>query len=160
MSNTKNYITSPLLAGTIIALLSAIPYLSGLNCCCCLWHIIGGFWAAYLFYSSKKAITIAQGIWTGILAGAWASLIYSLLTAILWRTMSEQFVAQIEMLSSQTSAEVPPEMLDLITELSSSPIVAFFVVLLASIMIFPIVVAIGGIIGAAILRSRKSAQVQ
>jgi len=156
MSNTKNYISSSLLAGTIIALLSAIPYLSSLNLCCCLWHIVGGFWAAYLFWSSGKKISFGQSIGIGIFTGIWTSFVYSVLTAIRWGTMSEKFIVQMNDILRTSSSEMPPEMIDLITELSSSPLIMFLLVFAITLMIFPIVVTIGSILGNFILKKKNT----
>jgi len=160
MSNTKNYLVSSLLAGAIMALLSAIPYVSSLNFCCCLWVLVGGFWAAYLFWSAARSITVIQGVVVGMLAGTWAAPIYSALTAILWRTMSDQFIAQFNQVMETSNAQIPPEMLDLITEFSTSPIIAFLVVLCGSLIVFPIIAAIGSTIGALIFGKRKEANQQ
>lgn len=158
MSNTKNYISSSLLAGTVIALLSAIPYLSSLNLCCCLWHIVGGFWAAYLFWWSGKKISLGQSIGIGIFTGIWTSFVYSILTAILWGAMSEQFLVQMNNILQSSSSEIPPEMMDLITELSSSPLIMFLVVFAVTVMIFPVVITIGSIFGHLILKKKNSAE--
>ena len=160
MSNTKNYISSSILAGTIIALLSAIPYLSSVNLCCCLWHIAGGFWAVYLFWWQNKNVSIGQSIGIGIFTGIWTSFIYSILTAILWGTTADQFIAQMNQIMEASNSDIPPEMIDLIVDLSSSPIIMFLVIFAVTVMIFPVITTIGGIIAGAVLKKKQKDNTQ
>ncbi len=51
---------------------------------------------------------------------------------------------------------MPPEMIDLITELSSSPLIMFLIVFAVTLIIFPIVITIGSIFGHLILKKKNS----
>ena len=154
--NAKKYIISAILAGSILALLSAIPYLSSINCCCCLWVIVGGFWAAYLFRSAGETPSLGQSIGIGVLTGIWAAFLYSILTAILWYTMSDQFITQFAQVMETSSTEIPPEMLELFADFSESPVFAFLIVFSGALFIFPICTTIGSIIGSLILKKREN----
>jgi hypothetical protein len=59
-----------LYGGLLIGVLSALPFVSAGNCCCCLWVIVGGVLAVYLRQqNSAFAITSAEGALVGLLAG-------------------------------------------------------------------------------------------
>jgi hypothetical protein len=59
-----------LYGGILIGVLSALPFVSAGNCCCCLWVVSGGVLAVYLRQqNSTFAITSAEGALVGLLAG-------------------------------------------------------------------------------------------
>jgi hypothetical protein len=58
------------LGGLFIGVVSALPIVSALNGCCCLWLITGGVLAAYVLQQNHPApITLADGATVGLLAG-------------------------------------------------------------------------------------------
>ena len=87
-----------LLGGLIAGILSVIPIVST---CCCLWAILGGVLASFLYIKSSAApVTTGQGAGLGAMAGAVGALIYIIIglpinlffgTAQKWRTCSGVF---------------------------------------------------------------------
>ena len=140
----------------MLALLSAIPYVSSLNCCCCLWILGGGFLAAYLFRSENKAISTGQAAWVGILSGIWGAFVYSFLSAILWKVMSAQFISQFNEIMKASDTEIPSEAMNMILDFTASPVIAFLVVFAGSLFFFPLMTLIGSLIGAAIFKTKKT----
>jgi hypothetical protein len=59
-----------LLAGVVIGVLSSLPVVNAGNCCCCMWVVGGGALGAWLLQQNTvRAITIAEGMLVGLLAG-------------------------------------------------------------------------------------------
>jgi len=66
-----------IIGGIIVGLLSAIPFVNILNLCCCLWAILGGFIASYLYIkSSTSPVNAGGGAVVGVLAGLVGAVIY------------------------------------------------------------------------------------
>jgi hypothetical protein len=60
-----------LIGGVFIGVLSVIPFVSAANLCCCLWAILGGMLATYLYVkNSPTPVTPADGAVLGVIAGA------------------------------------------------------------------------------------------
>ncbi len=149
MSRGSNYCVSSLLAGVIAAFLSAIPYISSLNCLCCLWLVGGGVWSAYLFYWSEGAITFGQGVVTGVLSGLWASPVYAVLSTIIWSAAKDRFAAQVQVVLEH-SQQMPHEFSEVFADILMSPLSVFLITLASALLVFPVVMGVGGVIGAAI----------
>ena len=59
-----------LIGGVVLGLLSAIPFVNWVNICCCLWAILGGMLASYLYIkNSPKPANAGDGAVLGVLAG-------------------------------------------------------------------------------------------
>jgi hypothetical protein len=66
-----NKLRSAIIGGVVIGLLSGIPYLNLVNVFCCLWIIVGGALASYLYIKkSSVPVNIGEGAMIGALAGA------------------------------------------------------------------------------------------
>jgi len=66
--NTK--LKPALIGGVVLGLLSVIPFVSAANVCCCLWAILGGMLATYLYVkNSPTPATAADGAVLGGIAG-------------------------------------------------------------------------------------------
>jgi hypothetical protein len=62
---------SAIIGGVAIGLLSGIPYVNLGNVFCCLWIIMGGAFASYLYIKKSPApVNIGEGALIGALAGA------------------------------------------------------------------------------------------
>ena len=95
--------------GLFIGVLSALPFISAGNCCCCLWVVSGGVLAAYLRQlNTPVQIDVAEGAIVGVLAGVIGGVIASVLSIpmqLMMGPMQQQFVERI--LSS--NPDIPPE---------------------------------------------------
>src|SRR5688572_15301265 len=66
-----------LIGGIVVGLLSAIPFVNLLNVCCCLWALLGGALASYMYIkSSPTPAGPGDGAVTGLLAGVVGGLSY------------------------------------------------------------------------------------
>ncbi len=66
----NNKVKPALIGGVLLGLLSVIPFVNALNICCCLWAILGGMLASYLYVkNSPTPATPGDGAFVGALAG-------------------------------------------------------------------------------------------
>jgi hypothetical protein len=62
---------SAIIGGVVIGLLSGIPYVRLGNIICCLWIVLGGAFAAYLYIKkSPTPVNVGEGALVGAIAGA------------------------------------------------------------------------------------------
>jgi uncharacterized protein YqgC (DUF456 family) len=73
----NNKLKPAIIGGIVVGLLSAIPFVNLPNFCCCLWALLGGALAAYMFVkSSPTPVKSGDGALLGALAGLVGGLIY------------------------------------------------------------------------------------
>ena len=59
-----------LYGGLVIGVLSALPFISAGNFCCCLWILSGGFFAAYIdSQTAPRNLTVGRGALVGEYSG-------------------------------------------------------------------------------------------
>ncbi len=67
----NNKLKPALIGGVLIGVLSVIPFVSAANLCCCLWAIVGGLLATYLYVkNSPTPASAGDGAVLGVIAGA------------------------------------------------------------------------------------------
>jgi hypothetical protein len=72
----NNKLKPALIGGVLLGLLSVIPFVNSLNVCCCLWAILGGMLASYLYVkNSPTPATPGDGAMIGALAGVVGAII-------------------------------------------------------------------------------------
>jgi hypothetical protein len=93
----NNKLKPALLGGLIVGIFSAIHSLIPIiSLCCCIWSILGGLLAAFLYIkSSPTPVQMGDGAMVGALAGVVGGVIYVVIylpIALLWgmATMQEQ----------------------------------------------------------------------
>src|SRR6478672_952234 len=93
----NNKLKPALLGGLIVGIFSAVHSLIPIiSMCCCIWSIIGGVLAAFLYIkSSPTPVPMGDGAMVGALAGVVGGIIYVVIylpIALLWgmATMQEQ----------------------------------------------------------------------
>src|ERR1044072_249723 len=66
----NNKLKPALIGGVLIGVLSVIPFVSAANLCCCLWAILGGMLATYLYVkNSPTRASAGDGAVLGVIAG-------------------------------------------------------------------------------------------
>src|SRR4030095_13331205 len=71
-----NKVKPALIGGVVLGLLSVIPFVNWVNACCCLWAIVGGVLASYLYVkNSPTPASVGDGAILGAMAGAIGGLI-------------------------------------------------------------------------------------
>jgi len=157
----KGQYTQPaLVGGLVMGLLSALPFVSAGNLCCCLWVISGGVVAAYVLQQNQSApITPGDGALVGLLAGLAGAFIevavsipISLLVGPMERAMTSRFL--------DMAGSMPPEFQEVLQRVSrEGPTGAWFIVAQAgALMIWlcagAVFSTLGGLLGAAIFKKK------
>ncbi len=76
----NNKLKPALIGGVLLGLLSAIPVVNLVNICCCLWALIGGLLASYL-YIKNSPVPARPG--DGAILGALAGLVGAVIVVII-----------------------------------------------------------------------------
>lgn len=146
-----------LLGGVFMGVLSALPFLSYFNACCCLWIVVGGVLAAWLMQQNHPyAITTADGALVGLLAGvvgAFVGTLVQLLMSPIQRQLDLHMFGRI----TQMMGEIPPMVEDVIEQRRNDPSMTIIGVvgsLVVMMVISPIFAMLGGLLGAAIFRRK------
>jgi hypothetical protein len=149
-----------LLAGLAIGVLSSLPVVNIVNLCCCAWVVFGGALAAYLMQQNHPApITTGDGALVGLMAGAIGAVVGSLvaipLTMLMGPYQAQMFERMIE-----NSGDMPPEVREMLEQWGSGMAggammgIAFIFSLIFSLIVYSIFGLFGGLIGAAIFKSK------
>ena len=150
----NNKLKPAIIGGVVIGLLSIIPIVSLGNICCCLWAILGGVLATYLYVKdSPVPASPGDGAILGAIAGAVGGLIAIVLgipisivaggitREIFIRIMESINPSQVEMMRAQMLAGV-----SIVREIVNGIILAVLLVIFSTI---------GGLLGVPIFEKRK-----
>ncbi len=89
----NNKLQPAIIGGVVLGLLSAIPFL---NACCCLWALVGGALASYLYIKrSTVPVTVGEGALLGGIAGIVGSIIFIILGSLLSVIIGNQFIGPL-----------------------------------------------------------------
>jgi hypothetical protein len=155
----NNKLKPALIGGVLLGLLSVIPFVNSLNVCCCLWAILGGMLASYLYVkNSPTPATPGDGAMIGALAGVIGAVI-SLILGIpisyaMGPTMRNLLLGIVENLDRQ-QAELMRRQLEASGD-SIVPVIINALILAVLLFVFSV---IGGLIGTAIFEKRKGGPV-
>ena len=146
-----------LIGGGILGVLSVIPFVGAVNVCCCLWAILGGMLATYLYIkSSTRPATAADGAILGAMAGAVGAVISIVLgipiDIAMGPTMRNMFVEMVARLDPR-QAEMLRQQFEM-AGTAITPIIINALILAALLFFFAV---IGGLLGVAIFEKRKGA---
>jgi hypothetical protein len=144
-----------LLGGAFIGVLSSLPFLSYLNGCCCLWVVVGGLVAAWVMQQNHPyAISTADGVLVGLLAGVFGALIGLVVQVVLSPVQRHLDVYMFDALG-RMMGQVPPMVEEVIEQRRSGPAITLLGAvgsLVMMIIIWPIFAMLGGLLGAALFR--------
>jgi hypothetical protein len=137
--------------GLFIGVLSALPFVSALNACCCLWVIAGGVLTAYLLQDrSSLPIKAGDGAVAGLLAGAIGAVVAAFLGAILSLMMAGG-AESLDQLAGR--GDIPPEIARVFEQLKDLPRIVWIVgPFIVYLLLFPIFAMLGGLLGVAIFK--------
>lgn len=143
-----------IIGGVVVGLLSAIPFVNIVNICCCLWAILGGLLASYLYIkSSPTPVSTGEGAVLGVLAGVVGAVIYIIIgipLAILMGATMMQFMGKL-------LANVDPRQAEMMREQFSASQTVVGAILRGLFSAFLLVVfsTLGGLVGVPIFEKRK-----
>jgi hypothetical protein len=141
-------IKSALIGGVILGILSAIP---AVNYCCCIWAVIGGVVAAYLYVKkSPMPVSIGDGAVLGAIAGAIGIALIIIigipLNLLLGAALMSVFQGMVPPDQAAQMNQMMAAGVGIASAIKSAVIVSIIAVIFS---------AIGGLIGVAIFEKRK-----
>jgi hypothetical protein len=141
-----------LVGGLAAGVLTSVPLL---DCFCCLWIIGGAILAAHLWAKkSPTSLTSGDGTIVGIFTGIVAAVVMSVLSLPLQgmkREAARRFVEQF----STWFQNVPPKWRATFERTAGNTTLAMFLLsLLVWVVVFAVFGALGGIIGASLMRKK------
>lgn len=144
-----------LIGGVVLGILSVIPFVSAGNLCCCLWAILGGMLATYLYVkNSPTPATPGDGAMLGALAGVVGGVI-SLVLGVpiayaMGPTMRNIMVGLIENMDPQQA-----DMMRRQLEAGGDAIAPLVIQGLITAVLLFLFAIIGGLLGVPIFEKRK-----
>lgn len=153
----NNKLKPALIGGVFIGVLSVIPFVSAANLCCCLWAILGGMLATYLYVkNSPEPVGPGEGAVLGVIAGAIGAVISVVLgvpiALALGPTMRNMIVSLMENVDPRQA-----EMLRQSFEASGNAIAPLIIQSLIGAALLFVFAIIGGLLGVPIFEKRKGA---
>ncbi len=150
----NNKLKPAIIGGVVLGLLSVIPFVNFVNICCCLWAILGGLLASYL-YIKNSAIPASPGdgailgVLAGVVGGAIAIVIGIPISILMGSVMTAFFVGLIERIDPSQA-----EMMRRQIEVGQSVVTAIIhgIILAVFLVIFS---TLGGLIAVPIFEKRK-----
>ena len=155
----NNKLKPALIGGVLLGLLSVIPFVNALNVCCCLWAILGGMLASFLYVkNSPTPANAGDGAVLGAIAGVIGAAI-SLILGIpinyaMGPTMRNLLLGIFESVDRQ-QAELMRRQFEATGD-SIAGLIINGLILAVLLFIFSIV---GGLLGVAIFEKRKGGPV-
>jgi len=151
----NNKIKPALIGGVVLGLLSVIPFVNFVNACCCLWAILGGLLASYLYI--KSSVTPANA-GDGAIVGAFAGLVGAVIVLVLGIPISLMMSSVTSGLMLRLLASINPSQAEMMrTQMEAGQTVAGAIVngliLAVCVVIFS---TIGGLIAVPIFEKRKA----
>lgn len=159
-------------AGIAIGLVSSIPGLNLINCCCCAGIILGGVLAVYLYKKDLEPgmppLEASDGVILGVMAGvvgAFVAVLFDLILFAIMGPVAMEFVQEIVdrvIENMEESGSIPPDVADQIRDqleesfAESKTFVGILSNLFFTLIIYPIFALMGGLIGYAIWRQKKT----
>jgi len=151
----NNKLKPALIGGVFIGVLSAIPFVSAANLCCCLWAILGGMLATYLYVkNSPMPAGAGDGAVLGVIAGAVGAVLSFVLgvpiALVMGPTMKNMIVSLMQNLDPRQA-----ELLRQQFEASGNAIAPLIIQSLIGAGLLFVFAIIGGLLGVPIFEKRK-----
>jgi hypothetical protein len=149
-----NKLKPAIIGGAIVGILSAIPFVNWANICCCLWAVLGGVIASYLYIkASPTPVSAGEGATLGALAGIVGAVIYIIigipLAILVGTTMNGAFIALVER-TNPDQAEMMRRQMDAGTSIVSAIVGGIIGAIL--LLIFSV---LGGLLAVPLFEKRK-----
>ena len=153
----NNKLKPAIVGGVLVGLLSAIPFVNLANICCCLWALLGGALASYLYIkNSPTPASSGDGAILGVLAGVVGAAIYIVigipLSILLGATMIS-FISRMMESANPSQVEMMRQM-----QAGQTIIGAILRGLLTAALLVGFS-TIGGLLGVTIFEKRKGTDV-
>jgi len=150
----NNKLKPAIIGGVVIGLLSIIPIVNLGNICCCLWAILGGLLATYLYVkNSPLPASPGDGAILGAIAGAVGGLIVIILgipISIVAGGITRELLIRIMESVNPAQAEMVRERMASGADIAGA--IVNGIILAVCVVIFSV---IGGLLGVPIFEKRK-----
>jgi hypothetical protein len=151
----NNKVKPALIGGVVLGILSVIPFVSAVNVCCCLWAILGGMLATYL-YVKNSPIPATAG--DGAILGALAGLVGAVISVILGIPVAYAMGPTMRNLMVSIIERADPRQAEMIRQQFETagnaigPVIINALILGVLLFVFAI---IGGLLGVPLFEKRK-----
>lgn len=160
-----------LFGGVAIGLVSSIPGLNLINCCCCAGIILGGVLSVYLYnrdmIEGMPPLEASDGVILGVMAGvvgAFTSVLFDLILLAAMGPVAAEFIQSLMervlknleesgMLPAEAVDQIRDQLEDSLSQTTSAR--GILGNLFFSLVLYPIFSLLGGLIGYAIFRPKK-----
>ncbi len=153
----NNKLKPALIGGVFIGVLSVIPFVSAVNICCCLWAILGGMLATYLYVkNSPMPASAGDGAVLGVIAGAIGAVIHFVIgipIALAMGPVMRDMIVRLMQNVDPRQAEVMRQQFEAQGN-AIAPLIIQSLVISALLFVFAI---LGGLLGVPIFEKRKGA---
>jgi len=145
-----------IIGGVVLGLLSVIPFVNAANLCCCLWAIVGGLLATFLYVkNSPTPVSAGDGAMVGGLAG----LVGAVISVVLGIPIDLAMGPVMRNMMISLVARLDPRQADLVRqqiEAAGGPsLIGTIVNALILAVLLVIFSIIGGLLGVPIFEKRK-----
>lgn len=149
-----------LLGGLVAGVLSGIPFISAGNVCCCLWVILGGVLAVYLYLKEVPLLLSGEAALLGLQSGMVAAVVSTIISIPVRLVMSRFAGAmQRQMLDRifEQNQDFPPQLRDFMLHIFSPGFMlgAMIIGFIFSLIFFSIFGALGGLLGNAMFKKKS-----
>ena len=146
-----------LLGGLFIGVLSSLPVVNIVNCCC-LWVICGGVLTVYLQQQNLPTpVGTSDAAIHGLIAGAVGAVLFTLGQFFIMQVSGPMMLEQIR--AQAGTSQMPPEMLAFIERLFTGPGFAF-VMAAITVPLWAVFAMAGSLLGLAFFRKKLPPQPQ
>jgi hypothetical protein len=151
----NNKLKPAIIGGVVVGLLSAIPFVNILNLCCCLWAVLGGVLASYLYIkASPTPAKVGDGAVVGLLAGVVGAAIYVVIGIPLSILIGATMITFLSRLIESTN----PQQAEMMREMQAGQTIISAIIRGIILAILLVVFStIGGLLGVPIFEKRKGA---
>jgi hypothetical protein len=147
-----------LLGGVFIGVLSALPFISAANCCCCLWVIAGGVLAVYLRQqNSAVSLPASEGALLGLMAGFIGGIIAGVLgyaIAMVVGPWQNEWMMRL----FEANQDTPPEVREMMERMLANAGAFALAGILMNVVVYSVFGLLGGLLGAAIFKKNAPPQ--
>jgi len=160
MEENPTKLIPALIGGSVIGILSTVPIINMGNCLCCMWILLGGFIGTYFYWRELPPgheLSSGEGAVIGLLSGIFGALFGTLLgyffMAVVGFNPGQEFLQSI----LESRGDLSPEIEEFLKEFQMrGGLHPFFITigLFFALVVDSVFGAVGGIIGAAILRKK------
>jgi hypothetical protein len=152
----NNKLKPAIIGGVVLGILSVIPFVNWANVCCCLWALLGGALASYLYI---KASPVPATAGDGAILGAMAGLVGAIIAVVVGIPVSILMSSVIAGIVVRLMESINPSQGEAVrAQIEAGQTVAGAIVnglILAVLLV--IFSTLGGLIGIPIFEKRKGA---